>query len=233
MRSLDMGKFFPHKFGSRDAGTVAEARAGLGRDLGRVFVWLAAVALTVGFAKASFHAGLGSSMVARAVGLCLACFFTYKLSFAILAIGSEADSQKREGFNVHCLSHGAMGLLIVIAGGMALFFLSLVWERTSILACAFAIVGLIGCLYGVAATLLYRIVWNEEVIWARDYFLRWQRCRWSNLSVIELDSKSYTWRLKFAPAGRIHLSVFSNNLQAILDYAQDVLNKNQDQSGNA
>jgi hypothetical protein len=147
------------------------------------------------------------------------------LAYSLLVAGTARPPGLRQGYRVHRAGWGALLLILAACLGLVVLMLWQAWEKGG-LWWVLAIPWTLGWLYAAVAALLYQVVWDDAVIWARDWSLGWRRHRWDDLVGIDRQGSQLTWNLRFARSGRAELSDFTGSLNLILEHAREVLTRN-------
>ncbi len=198
-------------------------------ELRKVLIWLTAVVLSIVAIKASVSAGLNDLLIVRVAGFGFVLVSASMLIYALFELGGRTRPKLREGYHVHGLNWGFRGLVLVVVVGLAWFVLWSATDKNTAWLWGLAILFVVGALYSVAFVALDHCVWDDDVIWVRDWLLRWRCHKWADLKDIERAYDGLSWNLRFGQKSRVDLFDFTNSVQIILDHAQDVLNRNQGQ----
>ncbi|MEE8455631.1 MAG: hypothetical protein V3R90_12940 [Limibaculum sp.] len=123
----------------------------------------------------------------------------------------------------------------IISAGIALAILYVLQGSEPFWLWSLSILGIAGCIYFVVATVLYRVVCDERVLWVRGSLLRWNCHEWDDLaSIYHNDSGEHSWlrysyrqlRLRFTRTEFVELPACITGYDNLLAVANAALERN-------
>ncbi len=205
-------------------------------DIRRIMVWLAAgAALLILLPALSEFSDRPYFWIIGIVAVLAVAVTFHFLIESFLAAGSRALPSRQDGCTRHRLGWGAVVLVGIISAGIALAILYVLQGSEPFWLWSLSILGIAGCIYFVVATVLYRVVCDERVLWVRGSLLRWNCHEWDDLaSIYHNDSGEHSWlrysysqlRLRFTRTEFVELPACITGYDNLLAVANAALERN-------